>query len=94
MYFIVGRDHGTQKVPASAKRATARRIPAEKMAARKTTVAWSGGMAAAILIGAIAALWPALRAARMSPPPGAVEHVTERHNSGRFRQSLALPSGV
>jgi putative ABC transport system permease protein len=30
-------------------------------------VAWGGGMGSAILIGAIAGLWPALRAARMSP---------------------------
>jgi putative ABC transport system permease protein len=29
--------------------------------------AWAGGLAAALLIGAIAGLWPALRAARMSP---------------------------
>lgn len=29
--------------------------------------AWAGGLAAAVLIGAIAGLWPALRAARMSP---------------------------
>jgi putative ABC transport system permease protein len=31
------------------------------------TLAWAGGVGAAILIGAIAGLWPALRAARMSP---------------------------
>ncbi len=31
------------------------------------TLAWTGGLAAAILIGAIAGLLPALRAARMSP---------------------------
>jgi putative ABC transport system permease protein len=30
-------------------------------------LAWAGGMVAAILIGAVAGLWPALRAARMSP---------------------------
>jgi putative ABC transport system permease protein len=30
-------------------------------------LAWGGGIAAAILIGGIAGLWPALRAARMSP---------------------------
>jgi putative ABC transport system permease protein len=30
-------------------------------------VAWGGGIAAAILIGAVAGLWPAVRAARMSP---------------------------
>jgi putative ABC transport system permease protein len=30
-------------------------------------LAWGGGVAAAVLIGAIAGLWPALRAARMSP---------------------------
>ena len=30
-------------------------------------LAWGGGIAAAILIGAVAGLWPALRAARMSP---------------------------
>jgi putative ABC transport system permease protein len=29
--------------------------------------AWTGGLGAAVLIGAIAGLWPALRAARMSP---------------------------
>jgi putative ABC transport system permease protein len=29
--------------------------------------AWAGGLAAAVLIGALAGLWPALRAARMSP---------------------------
>jgi putative ABC transport system permease protein len=29
--------------------------------------AWVGGIAAAILIGAIAGLWPAIRAARLSP---------------------------
>jgi putative ABC transport system permease protein len=29
--------------------------------------AWGGGMGAALLIGAVAGLWPALRAARMSP---------------------------
>ncbi len=31
------------------------------------TLAWGGGMGAAIFIGAVAGLWPALRAARMSP---------------------------
>jgi putative ABC transport system permease protein len=31
------------------------------------TTAWAGGLAAAVLIGAIAGLLPALRAARMSP---------------------------
>jgi len=31
------------------------------------TIAWAGGLAAALLIGAIAGLLPALRAARMSP---------------------------
>jgi putative ABC transport system permease protein len=30
-------------------------------------LAWGGGMGAAILIGAVAGLWPALRAARLSP---------------------------
>jgi putative ABC transport system permease protein len=30
-------------------------------------LAWGGGMGAAIFIGAVAGLWPALRAARMSP---------------------------
>jgi putative ABC transport system permease protein len=30
-------------------------------------LAWGGGLGAAILIGALAGLWPALRAARMSP---------------------------
>lgn len=30
--------------------------------------AWAGGLAAALPIGAIAGLWPALRAARLSPP--------------------------
>jgi putative ABC transport system permease protein len=30
-------------------------------------LAWGGGIGAAIVIGAIAGLWPALRAARMSP---------------------------
>jgi putative ABC transport system permease protein len=30
-------------------------------------LAWAGGIAAAVLIGAVAGLWPALRAARMSP---------------------------
>jgi putative ABC transport system permease protein len=30
-------------------------------------LAWAGGMGAAIVIGAVAGLWPALRAARMSP---------------------------
>jgi putative ABC transport system permease protein len=30
-------------------------------------LAWAGGIGAAILIGAVAGLWPALRAARMSP---------------------------
>lgn len=31
------------------------------------TVSWAGGLAAAILIGAVAGLYPAIRAARMSP---------------------------
>jgi putative ABC transport system permease protein len=31
------------------------------------TLAWAGGIGAAVLIGAVAGLWPALRAARMSP---------------------------
>ena len=31
------------------------------------TLAWGGGIGAAVLIGAVAGLWPALRAARMSP---------------------------
>lgn len=31
------------------------------------TVAWAGGLAAAIAIGAVAGLLPALRAARLSP---------------------------
>jgi putative ABC transport system permease protein len=31
------------------------------------TQAWAGGLGAAVLIGALAGLWPALRAARMSP---------------------------
>lgn len=30
-------------------------------------IAWGGGIGAALLIGAVAGLWPALRAARMSP---------------------------
>jgi putative ABC transport system permease protein len=30
-------------------------------------LAWGGGLGAALLIGAVAGLWPALRAARMSP---------------------------
>lgn len=30
-------------------------------------LAWAGGLGAALLVGAIAGLWPALRAARMSP---------------------------
>jgi putative ABC transport system permease protein len=30
-------------------------------------LAWGGGMGAAVIIGAVAGLWPALRAARMSP---------------------------
>jgi putative ABC transport system permease protein len=30
-------------------------------------LAWGGGIGAAVLIGAVAGLWPALRAARMSP---------------------------
>jgi putative ABC transport system permease protein len=30
-------------------------------------LAWGGGISAAVLIGAVAGLWPALRAARMSP---------------------------
>jgi putative ABC transport system permease protein len=30
-------------------------------------LAWGGGIAVAIIIGAVAGLWPALRAARMSP---------------------------
>ena len=30
-------------------------------------LAWGGGIAAAVVIGAVAGLWPALRAARMSP---------------------------
>ncbi|HEY1831157.1 MAG TPA: ABC transporter permease [Acidimicrobiales bacterium] len=30
-------------------------------------LAWGGGMGAAVVIGAVAGLWPALRAARMSP---------------------------
>lgn len=30
-------------------------------------LAWGGGLGAAVLIGAIAGLWPALRAARLSP---------------------------
>lgn len=30
-------------------------------------IAWAGGIGAAMLIGAVAGLWPALRAARMSP---------------------------
>jgi putative ABC transport system permease protein len=30
-------------------------------------MAWSGGLASALLIGAIAGLLPAIRAARMSP---------------------------
>jgi putative ABC transport system permease protein len=31
------------------------------------TLAWAGGIGAAVLIGAVTGLWPALRAARMSP---------------------------
>jgi putative ABC transport system permease protein len=31
------------------------------------TIAWAGGLAAALVIGALAGLLPALRAARMSP---------------------------
>jgi putative ABC transport system permease protein len=30
-------------------------------------LAWAGGLGAAVGIGAVAGLWPALRAARMSP---------------------------
>ena len=33
--------------------------------------AWSGGIAAAVLIGALAGLVPAVRASRMSPTDGA-----------------------
>jgi putative ABC transport system permease protein len=31
------------------------------------TVAWTGGLAAALVIGAVAGLYPAMRAARLSP---------------------------
>jgi putative ABC transport system permease protein len=31
------------------------------------TLAWAGGLGAAVVIGAVAGLWPALRAARLSP---------------------------
>jgi putative ABC transport system permease protein len=31
------------------------------------TLAWAGGISSAVLIGVVAGLWPALRAARMSP---------------------------
>jgi putative ABC transport system permease protein len=30
-------------------------------------LAWAGGIGASIVIGALAGLWPALRAARLSP---------------------------
>jgi putative ABC transport system permease protein len=30
-------------------------------------LAWAGGIGASVVIGALAGLWPALRAARMSP---------------------------
>jgi putative ABC transport system permease protein len=30
-------------------------------------LAWVGGLGAAVVIGAVAGLWPALRAARLSP---------------------------
>ena len=33
----------------------------------REATAWAGGMAAALLIGALAGLLPAIRAARMSP---------------------------
>jgi hypothetical protein len=45
-------------------RATA---PAAVFAAVALTAAWAGGLAAALLIGALADLLPAIRAARLSP---------------------------
>ena len=39
--------------------------------------AWAGGLAAAVIIGALAGLLPAIRAARLSPDPGALEHLTK-----------------
>jgi putative ABC transport system permease protein len=47
--------------------ATATYAHAKGWAAVIPAEAWAGGLGAALLIGAIAGLWPALRAARMSP---------------------------
>jgi putative ABC transport system permease protein len=47
--------------------ATAIYAPSKSEAVVIPALAWGGGTGAAILIGAVAGLWPALRAARMSP---------------------------
>jgi hypothetical protein len=41
--------------------------PPEGLARRHPTEAWAGGLAATLLIGALAGLLPAIRAARLSP---------------------------
>jgi len=54
--------------------------------------AWAGGLAAAILIGAIAGLLPAIRAARLSP----LKHsgASDRTANGRTRNASVFPGGV
>jgi putative ABC transport system permease protein len=54
--------------------------------------AWAGGLAAAILIGAIAGLLPAIRAARLSP----LKHsgASDRTANGRTCNASIFPGGV
>jgi len=62
-------------------------------------LAWAGGLASALLIGAIAGLLPAIRAARMSPHPSPVEHVNRtvcdpaaERASGLVARHLLVPA--